>query len=191
MPATAADNPMLRFLAGRSSESRLADPAPSAEELQAMFAAALRAPDHARLRPWRFLCVRGARRAALGELFREALLARDPRADAVAQEKALNAPLRAPLVVVAVARPVDHPKVPRVEQLLSAGCVAYGLLLAAAALGYAGIWRTGDAAYDRGLLARMGLAGDEEVIGFLYLGTREGEPRPAPALAPADFVTEW
>ncbi len=184
-------NEILHFLSQRSSASRLTGPAPSAEELDTMFAAAMRAPDHARLRPWRFLCVAGERRAELGQLFREALLLRNPEADQAAQEKAMNAPLRAPLVVVVVTRLSEHPKVPHVEQRLSAGCAAHGLLLAAEALGYAGIWRTGEVAFDRNLMGMMGLADSEEIAGFLYLGTRDGEVRPLPRMEVADYVSEW
>ncbi|MFV8816411.1 nitroreductase [Haliea sp. E17] len=184
-------NEILHFLTQRSSASRLTEPAPIGEELQAIFAAALRAPDHARLRPWRFLSVSGERRIALGELFREALLLRNPDADQAAQDKAANAPLRAPLVVVVVTRLAEHPKVPYVEQRLSAGCAAHAILLAAEALGYAGIWRTGEVAFDRNLMRMLGLADNEEIAGFVYLGTREGEVRPVPQLAVAGFVTDW
>ncbi len=184
-------NQQLDFLTRRNSAARLVEPAPSGEQLDAMFSAAMRAPDHARLRPWRFLCVSGERRADLGKLFSDALLLRNPQADGMAQQKAASAPMRAPLVVVVVARISEHPKVPAIEQRLSAGCAAYGLLLAAEAMGYAGIWRTGEAAFDRQVMDMMGLAANEEIVGFLYLGSREGEPRPFPAPPLADFVTQW
>ena len=184
-------NDIVNFLAQRSSCSRLAEPAPGRQELEDIFAAAFRAPDHARLRPWRFLCVAGERRAAMGQLFREALLLRNPEADQPAQDKAANAPLRAPLVVVVVTRLSEHPKVPPVEQRQSAGCAAHGILLAAEALGYAGIWRTGAAAYDRNLMGMLGLENNEEIAGFVYLGSRQGEARPAPQLSVSDFVADW
>ncbi|TGD74726.1 nitroreductase [Mangrovimicrobium sediminis] len=184
-------NEELNFLLQRASCARLAEPAPSAEELEPMFAAAMRAPDHARLRPWRFLCVRGERRVELGQRFREALLVRDPAADSAAQDKAANAPLRAPLLVVAIASISEHPKVPPIEQRLAAGCATYGLLLAAEASGYAGIWRTGEVAFDRTVMNALGLAANEEIIGFLYLGTREGDCRALPRLAVDQYVAEW
>lgn len=156
-----------------------------------MFVAALRAPDHARLRPWRFLTVAGERRHALGDVLAQALVERSPQADQAAREKAASAPLRAPLVVVAIARIGEHPKVPPIEQRLSAGCAAHGLLLAAEALGYAGIWRTGDAAFDRGVMKSLGLEDNEEIVGFLYLGSRLGDPKPLPQVRPSDYVSRW
>ena len=84
-----------------------------------------------------------------------------------------------------------HPKVPPLEQRLSAGCAAHGVLLAAEALGYAGIWRTGDAAFDRNVMDGLGLGQDEEIIGFLYLGSRDGAAKSLPELHSAEFVTTW
>jgi len=99
--------------------------------------------------------------------------------------------LRGPLIVVVVARLSEHPKVPVIEQRLSAGCAAHGLLLAAESMGYAGIWRTGDAAFDRHVMNGLGLSDNEEITGFLYLGTRDGQPKPLPALQSTDYVSQW
>lgn len=182
---------ILRFLQNRNSSPRLTAPAPSAQEMQAIFRAATRVPDHAWLRPWRFITIAGERRRELGAVLREALLRRKPDADAAAQAKADAAPLRAPLLVVVVARLTEHPKVPPIEQRLSAGCAAQAILLGAEALGYAGVWRTGDPAFDRFVMTQLGLAETEEIIGFLYLGTREGPAKALPELDTADFVTSW
>ncbi len=156
-----------------------------------MIVAALRAPDHAWLRPWRFMAIEGDRRDALGELLEQSLLCRDPTADEAARNKARNAPLRAPLVLVVVAHLCEHPKVPLVEQRLSAGCAAHAILLAAEALGYAGVWRTGDAAFDQHVMQGLGLATNEEIISFLYLGTRTGRAKALPELSPDDFLSSW
>jgi nitroreductase len=156
-----------------------------------MVRAAVRAPDHAWLRPWRFISLRGERREAFGALLEQCLLQRNPQADEAARDKARRAPLRAPLLLVVVARLSAHPKVPAVEQRLAAGCAAYGLLLAAEALGFAGIWRTGEAAFDRRVMDGLGLAPEEEIVGFLYLGTREGPRKPVPELNPDQFLSSW
>jgi len=184
-------NEILSFLQNRNSAPRLTEPAPTGAEMAQIFSAALRVPDHAWLRPWRFITVSGERRRALGQIFSEALLQRKPDVDEAARTKAANAPLRAPLLVVVVARITPHAKVPAVEQRLSAGCAAYTVLLAAEAMGYAGIWRTGDAAFDSTVTAALGLADNEEIIGFLYLGTRDGLSKPVPQLDACEFVSNW
>lgn len=182
---------ILRFLQQRNSASRLTDPGPTAVQTDDIFSAALRVPDHAWLRPWRFITVAGARRATFGELLEQCLLARNPVADEVARTKARNAPLRAPLLVVVVVNVSEHPKVPAVEQRLSGGCAAHAILLAAEAAGFAGMWRTGAAAYDRAVMTGLGLTDSEEIIGFLYIGCRDGAAKTLPQLDTADFVSTW
>jgi nitroreductase len=184
-------NDILQFLLQRNSASRLIEPAPSAVEMDKIFRAAMRAPDHGWLRPWRFITITGGRRIALGELFERCLMLRKPGADEPARAKARNAPLRAPLLVVVVAKLTENHKVPVMEQRLSAGCAAQAMMLAAEACGYAGIWRTGDATGDSSVLRELGLAVNEEIIGIVYLGSRDGAPKPVPALNPTDFVSAW
>ncbi len=181
----------LELLQQRNSAPKLTEPGPDAAQLDVMFRAALRAPDHANLRPWRFVVVEGEARERLGELYAKALKARKPDASEADLAKARSQPLRAPLLVTVVVRISEHPKVPAVEQRLSAGCAAHGLLLAAEAIGYNGIWRTGDSAFDRNVMSGLGLAANEEIIGFLYLGTRDGRAKPLPEHNPDDFVTHW
>lgn len=182
---------VLRFLHTRNSAPKLTTPGPTEAELAQILRAALRAPDHARLRPWRFITVQGERRSDLGKLFLASLLRRNADADQAARDKALAAPLRAPTVLVVVCRLCEHPKVPPIEQRLSAGCAAQAALLAAEALGLAGIWRTGDVSFDRAFMSELGLADNEEIVGFIYLGTREGPPKPLPDLDPAEFNQHW
>lgn len=184
-------NDILHFLKSRNSSPRLGEPAPSAAEMEEIFAAAMRAPDHAWLRPWRFITISGDRREALGEVLAQSLMLRKPHADQAARVKARNAPMRAPMLVVVVASLTEHPKVPHVEQRLSAGCAAQGILLAAQALGYAGIWRTGDAAFDRTVMLALGLGEHEEIVGFVYLGSRAGVAKPLPQLDTTEFVSSW
>lgn len=184
-------NETLQLLQQRNSSPKLTDPGPDAAALEQMFAAALRAPDHAWLQPWRFLVIAGQQREALGRVFVDALLQGNPEADEAAREKALNAPLRAPLLVVVICRYSEHPKVPEQEQVLSAGCAAHAMLLAAEAQGYAGIWRTGAYAEDATVASALGLADNEQIIGFLYFGSREGRAKSLPERKVEDYVSYW
>ena len=118
----------LDALLNRVSVPRLLDPAPTAEQREVLFAAAMRAPDHGHLQPWRFLTVEGQAREQLGEILAQAALAQDAEAPQAVVDKARNGPLRAPLVVVVIAKLQDHVKYPKSEQLLAAGC-AGGMLL--------------------------------------------------------------
>ncbi|MDX1504460.1 MAG: nitroreductase family protein [Spongiibacter sp.] len=181
----------LALLQQRNSASKLCEPAPTAAELTEIFTAANRAPDHARLRPWRFRVVEGQARARLGEVFVQAALKRNSNIGEAELDKYRRQPLRAPMLMVVSAVIQEHPKVPAVEQRLSAGCAAFAALLALEAMGYAGIWRTGGHAFDRNVMDGIGLLANEEIIGFLYIGTRDGLPKPLPEISPAEFVETW
>ena len=171
----------------RNSSPKLAAPAPTGEACEAIFQAALRAPDHACLRPWRFQVYEGEAREQLGVTVAEAMRRADPALEQARYDKLCAAPLRAPMVVVAAAHIQPHPKVPEVEQLLSAGAAVTNMLNAAHALGYAAIWRTGDAAFEREVMDALGFAANEQIVGFVYLGTRAGAAKPLKPLAVADY----
>ena len=181
----------LDLLLNRVSVTRLCDPAPTEAQLDLLFRSALRAPDHGQLRPWRFLVIQDGAREKLGELFAESLKLKDPASSEEALHKVRKMPLRAPMLVVVVARLTPHPKVPRSEQILAAATAAHGLLLAAHAQGLGAVWRTGALAYDEHVARGLGLTEDEELLGFIYLGTPEGRLRTPPELEPQDFVSHW
>jgi nitroreductase len=171
----------------RRAAPRLTGPAPNPQELELVYRAALRAPDHAMLRPWRFLSISGEARNRLGELFVDAL---KPET-AEQKEKLLSAPLRAPMIIIAVARITDNPKVPAVEQICSTAAAVQNMSLALHALGYASIWRTGPAAFHDGVKKGLGLETTDEIVGLLYIGTATVQERPVPEISTADFFENW
>ena len=182
----------IELLRGRNSMPQLQAPAPSGEEVEVLLQAAMRAPDHARLRPYRFIVVRNDALYRLGDVFAEAARLRKGAALSDEEfEKIRRQPLRAPMIVVVVARFQEHPKVPRDEQLMSAGCAAHGLTLAAHALGYGAVWRTGDNAYDATINQQLGLDGSEQIVGYIYLGTSANNYKALPSMRSEDFCSEW
>jgi nitroreductase len=179
------------LLLARASNGKLGEPAPDDETLQLALRAALRAPDHGLLRPFHITLVRGAARERLGGVLRDALLRRDPNAPAEALAKELGKPLRAPLILVVWARVQEHPKTPAIEQILSAGAAAHGVLLALQARGYAGFWRTGPAAYDAGVKSALGLRAQDAIVGFIYAGTPRQPVPPIERPTLEAHVHEW
>ncbi|GAB2794672.1 nitroreductase family protein [Halomonas shantousis] len=182
----------MTLLHERSSMGKLTGPAPDAAQLNAMYRAALRAPDHKELTPWRFIEFSGEGLDRLGDLFAEAERRKDPRADDKALDSVRKKPKRAPMIIAVIAKVVpEHPKVPRIEQLLSAGCAAQNILLAAQALGLGGMWRTGTFAFDDTVREGLGLDRDDEIVAFLYLGHLGGRHKPVPQRDPDDYVERW
>ncbi|MEG3128074.1 NAD(P)H nitroreductase [Pantoea cypripedii] len=159
----------LDLLVNRRSASRLADPAPAGEALENILRAGMRAPDHGTLQPWRFIIVEKEGRDRLSQLLEQA--ARASAMDDKAIEKASSSPFRAPMIITVVARCEDHPKVPRWEQLISAGCAVMAMQMAAAAQGFNGIWRSGPWTDHPQVREAFGCREQDAIVGFLYLGT--------------------
>lgn len=163
----------------RHSVSRVkADPVPQ-ELIERLLAAAVQAPNHHKVRPWRFIVLQGAARERLGDVMAQSLLARKPEAAHDDLQKERQKPLRAPTIIaVAVDKPAI-PKVSEIENLSAAAAAVQNLLLAAHALGLGAMWRTGPAATDEYVKAFLGLAADQHLVGLVYVGYPE-----APTLPP-------
>jgi nitroreductase len=180
-----------KLLAKRHSVSKLTEPAPDAETLDTILRNALRAPDHGALTPWKILVFRGDGRKRLGSILGEALLLQMPDASAEDVTKARSKVERAPLLLAVVANIKPSKKIPEIEQMLSAGCVMYGLHLGLAAEGFGSVWKTGAPCYDPFVRERLGLAPTDHIVGFLYVGTPAEEPAEAKRPDPEDFVVTW
>jgi nitroreductase len=181
----------IELLTTRCSNGKLGEPAPDERSLQLAMQAAVRAPDHGSLRPWRFQVIRGSAREQLGKVMREALRRRTPELAPALLDKEQSKPMRAPLLIVVSARVRDHVKVPAIEQILSAAAAAQNILLALHATGYTGMWRTGPAAYDSHVREALGLAEGDVIVGFIYAGTATAAPPPIKRPTPDEHVEEW
>jgi nitroreductase len=179
---------LLELLLSRASVNALGEPGPGDAELRLILEAAVRAPDHGRLRPWRFFVVRGAARGRLSELFAAAARRRDPSLSEAQLEKERGKPLRSPVTIVVAAKVVAGHKIPEIEQVLSAAAAAMNILNAAHALGFGAKWVTGANCYDAEFRAAMGLDETDRLVGFIHVGTPLESP-PAPERPnPDEFV---
>ncbi|MCL4766811.1 MAG: nitroreductase [Hyphomicrobiaceae bacterium] len=170
----------------------LREPGPNPGELQQILTAASRVPDHKKLAPWRFIVFEGEARAAFGAALAEACAAEETAPPSPVRLETERARLtRAPVVVAAISRVVPNPGAPEWEQILSAGAACFNLCLAANALGYGTSWITEWYSYSPGVRRALGLAGNERVAGFIYIGTESEKQadRERPALS--DIVTRW
>ncbi|KOC89068.1 NAD(P)H nitroreductase [Winslowiella iniecta] len=159
----------LDLLVNRRSASRLAEPAPAGEALDNILRAGMRAPDHGTLQPWRFIVIENEGRERFSALLEKA--ARDDQMEQKAIDKAQQAPFRAPMIITVVAHCEDHPKVPRWEQVVSAGCAVMAMQMAAAAQGFNGIWRSGAWTEHDAVRDAFHCREQDAIVGFLYLGT--------------------
>jgi nitroreductase len=178
-------------LTTRRSPAQFAEPAPDDAALAEILRAAMRAPDHGKLKPWRFIVLRGDARKRFGDVMAEAMKRREPEVPANMLEREREKPLRAPLIVVLAVAVQEGHKIPVVEQLLSAGAAAQNIMVAAHALGYGAAWKTGAPAYDNFVKETLGLAPSDAIVGFLYLGTPAMKPAALPQPELSSFVRDW
>jgi nitroreductase len=181
-------NTVIELLQNRVSCPKLVAPAPGQDELEQILACAVRAPDHARLKPWFYHVLQGDALVKLGDTFVQTLDAESAAQDKI--DKTRNMPLRSPMMIVAVCEPKANPKVPVMEQLLAVGASIQNMQIAISSLGYGSIWRTGDMAHASVVKELFGLSEQGEIVGFLYVGTPDKIPS-KPSTNIDEYVKYW
>ncbi|WP_340680445.1 NAD(P)H nitroreductase [Paraglaciecola sp.] len=179
----------LALLLSRSSQPRLQKPAPSEQELQNIIHAAMRVPDHGHLTPWKFIVCQENGLSRLGDVFEQAAI--DEQLSEKEVQRAPQLPHRAPMVIVVIARYQQHDKVPWVEQVASASCAAYAMQLAAKSQGYDNVWRTGIYTQNKVVKDAFALQEQDEIVGFLYIGTSAADFVSKPSKSSSEFVEIW
>lgn len=181
------------FLLSRQSVKFVQSPGPSPEHLDLILRSAMTAPDHGKLRPWRFTLIRGDAVARLGEL---AIQASRRAGKPLSEEKEAGVRKwlsKVPLLVALACR-IDHSntKVPEHERALAVGVAAGNMLNAAHMLGYGAFWSTGMGTYIDEVTEALGYdALDHQFLGFLAIGTAINSPEPVTRPDYQQFVTEW
>jgi len=169
----------------------LAEPGPNKAELAELLEIATRVPDHGKLAPWRLVVISGEQRAAAGEKLAGLVKQRDPGVSKDLLDAERNRFLPAPLTIGVVSSAQAHPKVPAIEQQLSAGCVCFNLVHGAHALGYAAQWVTRWYAFDPEAAALFGAKRDEFFAGFVHIGMPTASPQERPRPNVNDVVEYW
>jgi nitroreductase len=158
------------------------DPVPR-ELIEKILDAAVQAPNHYKVRPWRFVVLRGEARRRLGDAMSASLRERHPEFPQAAFDKAHDTPLQAPVVIAVGVDKPSEAKVLQIENIAATAAATENLLLAAQALGLGAKWRTGEWATDVKVKEFLGFQPDQHIIGFIYVGypefVEEYPPRPS------------
>jgi len=186
----ASDRTALDLLLHRSSSAQFGTPGPTKQDIDQMIAASVTAADHGRIRPWRFVVMRGEGRERLASAMEEQLLASNSAATPADREKARQKALRAPVVIALLCKPKVGHKVPISEQSHAVAAAGAHLMLAANALGYGASWKTGDLVYQPVLRSLLGLEDQDSIIGLFYIGTDASNAR-LPRATIDNVVEHW
>jgi nitroreductase len=170
---------------------RLQAPGPSDEQLLQLVQAAASAPDHRALKPWRLVRIGDHQRSTLADLFEAIAGDRQPPPTPEDIEKSRAKALRAPTLLLVVLRltPADE-EVPEPERAASAGAALMNLLLAAHAMGYAGMLTSGRSIRTERFARAFALGADERALCFVSLGTPD-DVRPRPRPSPHELLSDW
>lgn len=186
--AQVTDEQLINWIKSRRSIGNLSIPAPTESQIRAAIDCAVTAPDHKKLRPWRFIVTQGNARHDLGRAFlaaAEAQAAQEGEAlSEKSRQKTYNMPLRAPVIITVVTQMQVHKKVPPFEQMLSAGAAVQNLILALQAQGFSTVWRTGLLCNEPAVKAYFGVGPDDYVTAFVYTGS---SPCDMPTRKPIDI----
>ncbi len=175
----------------RNSNSKLKAPHPSDEEMHLVYKAALRAPDHANLKPSRFIEVKGKGLEKLSKIFQKYAQDTIKPLSSEKLEKYKNAPYRAPMIVMAISNTKTHKKVPEIEQILSTGAAVQNILNAVHSIGFSAIWRTGVFALNDTIGSYFNLEPNQTILGYIYIGSAASEPKKIKEIEVENYVKKW
>ncbi len=181
----------------RRSIGKMTEECPTREQVEKILESATHAPNHHKVEPWRFFVLRGKAQAELGKIMAASLAERleDIAGEKVqAQvEKERQKPLRSPVLIVVAAEHASQPNVFDIENIAATAAAVENMLLTAEEMGLAAIWRTGDAAYDPHVKEWLGLAVEDSIVAFVYLGHAaipHSERQPQPVEKKATWLWE-
>ena len=184
-------NNVIDSIVNRISNKSLELPFPSNKEMESVYRAALRAPDHAWLHPTKFIEIKGNGLDKLSAIFEKFAINDMKCEDEFLIDKYKNAPYRAPMVLVAITKKQEHPKVPKIEQMFSTAAAIQNVLISLDSLGYGAIWRSGIFALNSKILKYFKEDQNSEIIGYIYIGTPVGRKKKIPDLKIEDYVSFW
>jgi nitroreductase len=170
--APAADPGFVARLSAVRPEPSPEGAPPSDADLEVILATATTVPDHGDLTPWRFAVCTGAGR----DRFARALVAglherRSGDVPGAMEAKMAKKPFAAPCQVMVVASPDPTSNVAVWEQVASASCTGYALVLAATGLGYGAVWKSAAVLGTAPVRELFGCTPDEQLLGWVNLGT--------------------
>ncbi len=173
----------------RTSVKRFTQQPVERDKIEKLLKAGAQAPNHYKVRPWRFIVLSGEARLRLGDVMAEVFRQKFPSVPPEGLNKERAKPLRSPVIIAVGVDEPSEPKVLEIENICAAAAACENILLAAHAIGLGGHWRTGGPAREPEVRKFLGLAEKQQLIAFLYIGYPEMQIEPAPRPGYEDRTT--
>ncbi len=173
----------------RTSVKRFTQQPVERDKIEKLLKAGAQAPNHYKVRPWRFIVLSGEARSRLGDIMAEVFRQKFPSVPPEGLNKERAKPLRSPVIIAVGVDEPSEPKVLEIENICAAAAACENILLAAHAIGLGGHWRTGGPAREPEVRKFLGLAEKQQLIAFLYIGYPEMQIEPAPRPGYEDRTT--
>ncbi len=158
----------------RRSIGKMTAQSPTREQIERLLEAATHAPNHRKVEPWRFFVLAGKARNQLGEIMASSLVERLQKVlgdnTQALLDKEHNKPLRSPVLIVVASEHSTLPNVLDIENVEATAAAVQNMLLVGEEMGLACMWRTGNAAYDPRVKQWLGLANEDHIVAFVYVG---------------------
>lgn len=191
MSSSPASSPALDVLLSRASTDHLSAPAPDKEQIARILSAGLRAPDHGKMRPWRYIVIKGKHRAEFAEQVVKAMSAADPEVPQKKIDKRRQRFGEMPMTIALVMDIDSRGKIPVSEQELSIGAGAMNVLNALHAEGFGGFWVSSDFAEQPCFREALGLRDSQRLAGFLFVGTPDKPVHGSKRPDIAEYMAFW
>ncbi|MDG6093848.1 nitroreductase [Acetobacter sp. AN02] len=179
------------LLLSRASADTLHEPAPSGRILETILSAAMRAPDHGKLRPWRMITVSGDARRDVAERIVASMKRLDPDVPQAKIDKRRHRFSTTPMTIILGRHLRPDNKIPLIEQDLAVGAAAMNILNALHFAGFGGLWVSGEMTCDPVLAAELGFPAPHALAGFIFTGTPEPDRTLPKRRDVTDYVAEW
>jgi nitroreductase len=179
------------LFAGRRSVGKVRPDPVDPAIVTRLITAATWAPNHHLTQPWRFVVMTGSARVGLGDAHARAVARLRPGHPVEGLRKEALRPLRAPVVVAVVHVVGSSDPVVLREDRDAVAAATQNLLLAAHAEGLGAMWRTGAMVDEDEVREHLGLAADDAIVAFVYLGWPDGPTPEPPVRTSISSAIEW
>ncbi len=149
------------------------------------------APTHAHTEPWRFVVFANNAIKEFCQDHAEMYKRHAQKFETAKYEKLLHNADKASHIIAVCMKRGSNPKITFMEEVCATAAAVQNILLGASSLQIAALWSTGGLTYHAAMKNYLGLKDEDQMIGLLYLGYSDKEPKDGERIVPLKDKIEW